>query len=76
MKKHSASALLIIAMLLLVAAPVVAQDEPIATLCVVHNNADHPSITATANGFSDEAEIFNMEVVFFDPASIRLQASQ
>ncbi len=68
MRKHAACTLLLVAMLLFVVAPVVAQDEPEATLCVVHNNADHPSITATANGFTDEAEVFNFEVVFFDPA--------
>jgi len=42
--------------------------EPQYHICVVHNLADHPSITATARGFEDEAAIYNMKVTFFDPA--------
>jgi ribose transport system substrate-binding protein len=37
-------------------------------ICVVHNNADHPSITAIVNGMDDEAAQFNAEVTYFDPA--------
>ena len=36
--------------------------------CVVHNNADHPSITAVIQGLNDEAEIYNIKVTHFDPA--------
>ena len=37
-------------------------------ICVVHNNADHPSITAIVNGMNDEAAIYNAKVTYFDPA--------
>jgi ribose transport system substrate-binding protein len=60
------------------AAPTAAPEEPaggeaaeegyLYHFCVVHNNADHPSITATAQGFEDEAAVYNIEVTFFDPA--------
>jgi ribose transport system substrate-binding protein len=38
------------------------------SICVVHNNADHPSITALVAGMDDEAKIFGSEVTYFDPA--------
>ena len=38
------------------------------SLCVVHNNADHPSITAIVNGMNDEAKIFSAKITYFDPA--------
>lgn len=38
-------------------------------ICVVHNNADHPSITAIVQGMNDEAAIYGAEVTFFDPAA-------
>ncbi|MCB1489038.1 MAG: sugar ABC transporter substrate-binding protein [Bauldia sp.] len=44
-----------------------AQDDPF-TICVVHNNADHPSITAIVNGMNDESKIYGGEVTYFDPA--------
>lgn len=37
-------------------------------ICVVHNNADHPSITAIVQGMNDEAKLFNAEITYFDPA--------
>jgi len=37
-------------------------------ICVVHNNADHPSITAVVQGMDDEAKIYGAEVTYFDPA--------
>lgn len=37
-------------------------------ICVVHNNADHPSITAIVQGMEEEAAIFNANVTYFDPA--------
>jgi ribose transport system substrate-binding protein len=38
------------------------------SICVVHNNADHPSITALVKGMEDEAKIFGATVTAFDPA--------
>ena len=37
-------------------------------ICVVHNNADHPSITAIVQGMDKEAQIYNANVTYFDPA--------
>lgn len=37
-------------------------------ICVVHNNADHPSITAIVNGMNDEAPRYDAAVTYFDPA--------
>src|SRR5258707_15864435 len=37
-------------------------------ICVVHNNADHPSITAIVKGINDEAAIYGFKGTFFDPA--------
>lgn len=42
--------------------------EAAAKLCVIHNNADHPSITALTSGVNDEAKVSGMDVSFFDPA--------
>jgi len=39
------------------------------SLCVVHNNADHPSITALTKGVVAEAPLFKAKVKFFDPAN-------
>jgi ribose transport system substrate-binding protein len=39
------------------------------TMCVVHNNADHPSITALVNGMNDEAAVFGAKITYFDPAN-------
>jgi ribose transport system substrate-binding protein len=44
-----------------------AQDEGF-SICVVHNNADHPSITAIVNGMNDEGAIYAAEITYFDPA--------
>ena len=38
------------------------------SICVVHNSADHPSITALVAGMTDEASIYGSEVTYFDPA--------
>jgi ABC-type sugar transport system substrate-binding protein len=46
-------------------APAFAQGP---TICMVHNNADHPSITAVAKGMTDEAANFGAEITFLDPA--------
>lgn len=45
-----------------------AADAGKLSICVVHNNADHPSITAIVNGMNDEAKIYGAEVTYFDPA--------
>lgn len=37
-------------------------------ICVVHNNADHPSITAIVQGMDEEAAVYGAEVTYFDPA--------
>jgi ribose transport system substrate-binding protein len=37
-------------------------------ICVVHNNADHPSITAIVKGMNDEAAIYGAHITYFDPA--------
>lgn len=53
------------------AAPATTGQEPAAEaleICVVHNNADHPSITAIVQGMNDEAKLFNANVTYFDPA--------
>jgi len=37
-------------------------------ICVVHNNADHPSITAIVKGMNDEGAIYGANITYFDPA--------
>jgi ABC-type sugar transport system substrate-binding protein len=44
-----------------------AADTPL-DICVVHNNADHPSITAIVNGMNDEGAIYHANITYFDPA--------
>ena len=39
-----------------------AADTRALEICVVHNNADHPSITAIVNGMNDEAAIYGAKV--------------
>lgn len=58
-----AAALAIVAIFL--SAPALAKAPHV---CVVHNNADHPSITALAKGLTDEAAIYGEEITTFDPA--------
>ena len=41
--------------------------EPL-RIAVIHNNADHPSITAIVQGMQEEGRFFNAEITFFDPA--------
>lgn len=38
------------------------------TMCVVHNSADHPSITALVEGMNAEAPLYGAEITAFDPA--------
>ncbi len=37
-------------------------------IVVIHNNADHPSITAIVKGMNDEGKIYNARITYFDPA--------
>jgi ribose transport system substrate-binding protein len=46
--------------------PASAQDA--LNICVVHNNADHPSITAIVKGMDDEGAIYGANITYFDPA--------
>ena len=41
---------------------------PAVKICTVHNNADHPSITAVVQGMDEEAKVYNAELTYFDPA--------
>lgn len=45
------------------------EDSSPLELCVVHNNADHPSITAAVKGMDEEAAHFNADITYFDPAN-------
>ena len=38
------------------------------TICVVHNNADNPSITSLVKGMNDEGAIYGAKITYFDPA--------
>ncbi len=53
--------------LVLMAGGAVAADGPF-SICVVHNNADHPSITAIVKGMNDEGKIYGANITYFDPA--------
>jgi ribose transport system substrate-binding protein len=53
--------------LVLMAGGAVAADGPL-SICVVHNNADHPSITAIVKGMNDEGKIYGADITYFDPA--------
>lgn len=44
------------------------KEQDLLTICVIHNNADHPSITAIVQGMDDEASKYNAEITYFDPA--------
>ena len=48
--------------------PVSAADDQL-DICVVHNSADHPSITAIVQGMDEEAAIYGANVTYFDPAA-------
>ena len=38
------------------------------SICVVHNSADHPSITAMVAGMNDEGAVYGAKITYFDPA--------
>lgn len=50
------------------AAPAEEAAAPRYHFCVIHNNADHPSITAIVQGMNDEAAIYGVKMTYFDPA--------
>ena len=50
------------------AAPAAEETGDKLEICVVHNNADHPSITAVVQGMDEEAAVYGAEVTYFDPA--------
>jgi len=68
--KRSVFVTLLIAAVLLVGTvgPVARAQQPSWTIGVVHNNADHPSITAIVKGMDEEAKLFGAKVVYLDPA--------
>ncbi|MBW7885020.1 MAG: sugar ABC transporter substrate-binding protein [Caldilineaceae bacterium] len=46
-----------------------AEAGPRYSFCVIHNNADHPSITAIVAGMQDEAAAYgDIDLTFYDPA--------
>lgn len=45
-----------------------AAERPALNIVVIHNNADHPSITAIVKGMNDEGAIYNAKITYFDPA--------
>jgi ABC-type sugar transport system substrate-binding protein len=55
------------AVLLLGGGMLFAQQQTL-NIVVIHNNADHPSITAIVKGMNDEAPHFNAKITYFDPA--------
>jgi len=72
MNKKLFSLVPVLALLILLSigvAGVTAQDGvPEWTIGVVHNNADHPSISAIVQGMEAEAPLYNANLVFLDPA--------
>jgi ABC-type sugar transport system substrate-binding protein len=56
----------IAAALLLTAGTVSAQQT--LNIVVIHNSADHPSITALVKGMNDEGVHYNAKITYFDPA--------
>src|SRR5271157_4967610 len=52
----------------LIAGGVYAQEKKEYTMCVVHNNADHPAIAAIVRGMNDEAPHYGFKITYFDPA--------
>ncbi len=71
MKQNMLRMLTVLMVVLLVAgfnAPVARAQQTTWTIGVVHNSADHPSITAIVNGLQDEAKIYGAKLVLLDPA--------
>lgn len=59
---------LFVCLFVLSAVGVIRADAESLEVCVVHNNADHPSITAIVQGMNDEAVHFEADITYFDPA--------
>lgn len=68
MQKGIGLTLLILLIAMLSVPTALMQDDTSFTIGVVHNNADHPSITAIVRGMEDEAAIYGAQLVFLDPA--------
>ena len=60
--------LLLVLLVAALSAPLAIAQDTTWTIGVVHNNADHPSITAIVRGMEDEAAIYGARLVFLDPA--------
>jgi ribose transport system substrate-binding protein len=58
---------IVIATAVAMAVPASAQEAEGFSMCVVHNSADHPSITALVEGMNAEAPLFGAEITAFDP---------
>jgi ribose transport system substrate-binding protein len=67
-KRFALVGLLIAIMLLVGTIAPTARAQTTLTIGVVHNNADHPSITAIVKGMDDEAKIYGAKIVYLDPA--------
>jgi ribose transport system substrate-binding protein len=68
-RRFALISLLIVAVLLVgTVAPTARAQQTTWTIGVVHNNADHPSITAIVKGMDEEAKIYGAKVVYLDPA--------
>lgn len=65
MLSKSLGGLALLATVTLSGAPAIAAGP---SICVVHNNADHPSITALVKGMNDEGAIYGAKITYFDPA--------
>ncbi len=65
MLSKSLGGLALLATITLSGAPAIAAGP---SICVVHNNADHPSITALVKGMNDEGAIYGAKITYFDPA--------
>ena len=65
MSSKSLGGLALLATVTLSGAPAIAAGP---SICVVHNNADHPSITALVKGMNDEGAIYGAKITYFDPA--------
>ena len=65
MSLKSLGGLALLATVILSGAPAIAAGP---SICVVHNNADHPSITALVKGMNDEGAIYGAKITYFDPA--------
>ena len=59
---------LLVCLFALSAVSAIRADAESLEVCVVHNSADHPSITAIVQGMNDEAVHFDADITYFDPA--------